>query len=148
MAKTIRIRRAQTADAGEIARLSTELGYPASPEGIAERLLLLQARDNSFIAVAEDEKARILGWIALEQRLQLQSGPRAEIVALIVSENCRKAGIGGALVAAGERWASELGLTSLTVQSNVRRQESHNFYTKNCFLHKKTQHTYAKTIGS
>jgi hypothetical protein len=80
----VRIRPATAADAPEIARLTTELGYSSSGDEIRARLTELLGAPTHFIAVAEGETS-LTGWVAVERRLLLESGERAEIAGLLVS---------------------------------------------------------------
>ncbi len=63
---------------------------------------------------------------------------------LVVSQACRRAGIGRALVAAAEQWQTERGVAAICVRSNVVRPESHPFYESLGFARYKTQHAYIK----
>ena len=98
-----------------------------------------------FIAVAEDASV-IVGWVAAEQRLVLESGERAEIVGLVVSAGNRRAGIGTTLVQAAEAWARSRGFADISVRSNVLRDAAHEFYERLGYTRIKTQHAYRKTL--
>jgi GNAT superfamily N-acetyltransferase len=151
MNTAVSVRAARIADAGEIARLATELGYPSTSKEITSRLSALLADSKHFVAVAEKEGSILSGWIAADKRMSLESGERAEIVGLVVSVIERRAGVGRALVGSAERWAGSQGLRSIWVRSNIAREESHLFYRRMGYIHQKTQHTYAKeflSIGS
>jgi GNAT superfamily N-acetyltransferase len=141
----MRIRRATERDAGEIARLTTLLGYPSSTGDISSRLELLLQSASYFIAIAEDS-SRIVGWVAAERRVLLESGERAEIVGLIVDQEARRGGIGRALVQAAETWAIAQQLDLMSVRSNVARIDSHPFYEALGYVRRKTQHAYAKQL--
>ena len=69
-----------------------------------------------------------------------------EITGLVVSPSARRLGVGRALVAASEAWASRLGFSSIRVRSNVSRAESHPFYRRIGFSLTKTQHVYQKSL--
>ncbi|QSX40564.1 GNAT family N-acetyltransferase [Shewanella cyperi] len=141
------IRVATSEDAAAIALLSNELGYPASAEAIQERLarLLNNSSHKIYVATQEDN---ILGWIACEQRLLLESGEVFEIVGLVVGKAARRKNVGRQLVRAAEQWAEALSARALRVRSNVQRQESHPFYRALGFEKSKTQHTYVKSLLS
>ena len=139
------IRSAFVDDAEIIAQLATELGYPTTTEQAASRLSALLARDTYFVAVAE-MSLRVVGWVAVERRLLLESGERAEIVGLIVAATSRRAGIGAALVQAAEGWARAQGMQALSVRSNVARVEAHPFYEGLGYQRAKTQHSYTKSL--
>ncbi|QSX29781.1 GNAT family N-acetyltransferase [Shewanella cyperi] len=141
------IRVATSEDAAAIALLSSELGYPASAEAIQERLARLLNNSSHKIYVAT-QGDNILGWIACERRLLLESGEVFEIVGLVVSKAARRKNVGRQLVTAAERWAEALSARALRVRSNVQRQESHPFYQALGFEKSKTQHTYVKSLLS
>lgn len=140
------IRRARPEDAATIARLTTELGYPASPGEMKSRLDILLTRETHYIAVAE-LSSQIIGWVAVEHRLILESGDRAEIVGLVVTSSARRSGVGSALVREAEDWARQRGHAGISVRSNVARTEAHPFYERLGYVRAKTQHAYRKELG-
>ncbi|MFC4761638.1 GNAT family N-acetyltransferase [Dyella koreensis] len=141
------LRGARLDDASEIARLSGELGYPASAAEIVTRLTALLDDPVHRISVVE-AAGTLLGWIAVECRMTLESGERAEIVGLVVSEQARRQGVGRTLVDDAEAWAHALGFATLVVRSNVLRDASHEFYRRQGYMLRKTQHVYAKTLDA
>jgi len=141
------VRPAKRSDAPELARLTLELGYTHSLPKIESRLHALLQRPDHFIAVAVGDTPPLLGWIAAERRLILESGDIVEIVGLVVDATQQRAGIGHALVAAAEQWAASQGVSTLWVSSNVARTASHPFYETLGYARIKTQHAYAKTLG-
>ena len=145
VADSFHLRNARDDDAAEIARLADELGYPATAMEIAARLALLLSQAHHHVMVADSDGA-LLGWIAVERRLTLESGERIEIVGLVVSRTTKRGGIGRALVADAERWALGQGFDSITLRSNVARTESHPFYERLGYVRRKTQHAYSKSL--
>jgi GNAT superfamily N-acetyltransferase len=139
------IRAANQEDAEAIARLATELGYPTALDEMRTRVERLLQSDAYFLVVAE-QGSEVIGWIAAERRLLLESGERAEIVGLIVTQSARRAGTGQALVSAAEDWARRQGLPRMAVRSSVTRAESHPFYERLGYVRAKTQHAYLKTL--
>lgn len=146
--QSLEIRRAIAADADEIARLTTELGYAATAKETASRLDALLALPSHFIAVAAASNGGLLGWICAERRLLLELGERMEITGLVVSAGARRGGVGRALVSAAEAWAAGLGLATVVVRSNIVRGESHPFYQAMGYAREKTQHVYAKALAT
>ena len=140
------IRNARESDSGEIARLCTQLGYPAHEEEMGARLASLKGSDAHWIAVAAGPDSNLLGWVAAEHRLSLESGERVEIVGLVVDRAARRRGVGRALVSAVEAWAVSRGVSTILVRSNVARSDSHEFYTRSGYGRIKTQHAYAKNL--
>ncbi|WP_243286980.1 GNAT family N-acetyltransferase [Geothrix terrae] len=144
-----RIRSANLSDASEIARLSDALGYPAGREEIVRRLALLLPNPSHLVLVAEPlEGHGLLGWLAAERRITLESGIKFEIVGLVVDGTVRRSGIGKALVRAAEAWVLDQSGASLGVRSNVLRPESHGFYESLGYLRKKSQHVYHKSLSA
>ncbi|HYM85678.1 MAG TPA: GNAT family N-acetyltransferase [Pseudoxanthomonas sp.] len=139
------IRSAIPTDAAELARLSAELGYPASEGEVASRLgmLLAQATQHVFVAAHRDG---LLGWVGVERRNSLENGEKIEIVGFVVDASTRRLGVGQALLRSAERWALAQGFEALMVRSNAMRTESHPFYEKHGYARHKTQHVYARTL--
>ena len=142
----VAIRVADLSDAAAIARLATELGYPSTDGEIRARIDRLMQSDAYFLVVAE-QASEVVGWIAAERRLLIESGERADIVGLIVAEHARLGGTGRALVDAAEQWARSQGLDRMAVRSSVSRLESHPFYERLGYIRAKTQHAYVKQLG-
>ncbi len=142
----VAIRRAGVGDAAEISRLSAQLGYPAPVEAFEDRLRKLLASPQHAVFVADAGDGRLAGFIAVERRLIIEYGERAEIAALVVDAQIRRGGVGRALVAEAERWAADLGLHDMVVRSNAVRAESHPFYESQGYGRIKTQHVYRKPL--
>jgi GNAT superfamily N-acetyltransferase len=143
---TILVRIAVAADAPDIATLAGELGYPVEPRQMQARLSALLKSPLHFIAVAEQDDARISGWVHVEHRCILEYGERAEIVGLVVAGAARRTGVATSLIGSGERWAADRGLRDIAVRSNVVRTASHPFYEALGYVRQKTQHSYAKIL--
>lgn len=139
------IRPAQATDAQEMARLSGDLGYPATTAEQAVRLEAALAHPGIGVMVAAGPYG-LWGWVAVEQRISLLVAPRAEIVALVVDAEARECGIGRALVEMAETWARERGLLRLVVRSNTSRPAAHPFYQHLGYARSKSQHVYEKTL--
>ena len=140
------IRPARIQDAEAITALTTELGYPSEEAEMRRRIERLLQSDAHFLAVAERD-TRLIGWVAAERRLVLESGERAELVGLIVTAYARRSGAGQALVNAAEKWAVRQGMSSIFVRSNITRLESHPFYERLGYVRTKTQHAYSKRLS-
>jgi ribosomal protein S18 acetylase RimI-like enzyme len=142
---TMIIRNAALPDAAEISELTAQLGYTADPAAIRHRLARLLGRQHQLILVASlDDK--VVGWMQAHASDVLESGFRVEIVGLIVSQNCRRRGLGRSLIQHAEDWAIELGAETLVVRSNVQRVESRGFYPALGFSTTKTQAVFKKTL--
>jgi GNAT superfamily N-acetyltransferase len=133
-------------DAGRIAVLCTELGYPATQLAIRDRLGVIAGSktDLGFVAVTAD--FQVVGWIQVHLSTVVESGFRAEIVGLIVSPKQRRSGIGRALVDAAEKWAKAQHAPAMVVRSNITREESHRFYPSIGYVETKVQRIYKKGL--
>jgi len=135
------IRRAQLTDAPAIAALSAELGYPADPNTVRERLKrILNHRDHHMAVAVADQQ--VAGWLQAHASDMLGSGFRAEIVGMVVSQAFRRRGLGRLLVESTVAWAREIEAEMIVVRSNVARAESHHFYPALGFAIWKTQTVY------
>lgn len=143
-----RLRRARVEDAAEIARLAGELGYPVETQAMASRLVALLPQSQQHVMVAQADDGMLLGWIAVERRLTLESGEHIEIVGLVVDAAARSRGIGHALASDAEHWARQQGFAAISVRSNVTRLQSHPFYQRLGYVHRKTQHAYTKVLDA
>jgi GNAT superfamily N-acetyltransferase len=132
-------------DSAEVARLCTELGYPATTDEMAARLSVVISAGDRQVFVVEDGD-RLLGWIGIELRTTLETGRKAEIIGLVVDAQVRRSGTGKALVEAAENWVRQHGLDAVTVRSNTVRLESHPFYEGIGFVRRKSQHVYFKAL--
>ena len=143
----ITIRRARGNDAGQIAVLSEELGYPVEAEDIQQRVEELSRRPDHLILVAESSSAGVVGWAHAAEQNILEMGRYCEILGLVVAANQRGNGVGRRLVADVEQWALEHRLSHISVRSNVLRQESHPFYERMGFARVRTQHVYRRDVA-
>ena len=138
------IRPARESDAAELARLTSQLGYPASEAAIRARLKRMIESSNDRILVAEVKAGELAGWIHGFVSQLLESDYRVEIGGLVVVERWRRNGIGRSLVRTVEDWAKERGVAELSVRCRVEREESHKFYESLSFQHTKTQKVFRK----
>lgn len=144
-AETVTVRAARQSDTAALAALSTQLGYPVSPEELGRRLEGLLGREDQVVLAACAGPA-VVGWIHAAEQELLESERRCEILGLVVGEGRRRAGIGRCLVAAVEAWALGRGLEQMSVRSNVARSESHPFYDRLGYQKTKTQQVYRKRL--
>jgi GNAT superfamily N-acetyltransferase len=133
-------------DAGSIAGLSGQLGYPSSVARVRQRLRNLLADGGHAIWVAENGAGAIAGWIHVFVKQLLESDREIEIGGLVVDQIFRGQGAGKALVERAERWARSRRLKSVYVRSNVVRKEAHIFYQKLGYKIIKTQTAFRKTL--
>ncbi|RFU48956.1 GNAT family N-acetyltransferase [Paraburkholderia sp. DHOC27] len=126
------IRGAQPGDAKEIALLSSQFGWHASEDEVAARLDLILHRPDHRLLVYPGEAGQLLGWIHAGVNLIVSSGRYGEVLAFVVRDGERGAGIGGALLAAAEQWirGHESHPTSIVIRCNNERTRTHAFYVR------------------
>jgi GNAT superfamily N-acetyltransferase len=140
------IRPATPADVPAIAELSGQLGYPMTVREAAERLAAIQQHPDHAVLVADDGDGVSIAWIHVFGTYHLMEPPTAEIGGLIVGEGHRSAGLGQALVEAGEAWARAAGFDGMLVHSNVVRRRAHVFYERLGYRCTKTQGHFVKAL--
>lgn len=141
----ITVRDAIIEDASVIATLLGELGYPSQPDGVRARLARLLAREGSRVFLAE-RAAKVLGVLALHRMPVLTSlSDIAMIIALVVTERERRAGVGRLLIARAEDEARAWQCGRIMVTSAERRADAHAFYQHLGYEY--TGRRFAKVIG-
>ena len=119
------VRRARGEDAGVIADLLRELGYPAADDEVKRRLAGLGSDD--LVLVAEDGA----GMVALHRIPRVaEGGAFVRITALVVRRERRGRGVARALLDATEDAARNWGCSLIEVSSGRRgeRGPAHRFY--------------------
>jgi len=142
---SITIRPARAEDAGRIAELSGQLGYPAAEEDIRRRLAAIEQDGRGVVYVAEAD-GQAIGWVHVYSAPQLESDPHAEIGGLVVDEAHRGCGVGRLLMQEAEDWAREHGCREVRVRSNVIREQAHIFYERIDYINVKTQKVFRKIL--
>jgi GNAT superfamily N-acetyltransferase len=142
----INIRRAKNSDATRIAELCGQLGYPAKPAEIAQRLLKIKPANQHAVLVAESPERNVVGWLHVSVSPLLEVQLRAEVNGLVVANNERSHGTGALLLHAAEQWARSRGCKSMSVRSNVVRERAHQFYLRHGYEHYKTQKAFRKPL--
>lgn len=142
----LKIRRAKSADAPQLAVLTGQLGYPATTAQIRARLRGIQPASQNAVFVADSNKDGVVGWLHVSREALLESDVRAEVNGLVVAEQQRSLGAGARLLAAAEEWARKHGCASMSVRSNVIRERAHKFYERHGYEHYKTQKSFRKPL--
>ena len=131
-------------DSEALARLATQLGYPADAASMPERLTRLAGDANARAFVASDG-GRVVGMTTIHLRDTLNhSAPIAQITLLVVDEAIRSRGAGRALVDAAEAWARSRGAKRVAVTTALDRDGAHAFYERVGYVH--TGRRYAKDL--
>ncbi len=139
------IRPASTEDAGAIAILCTQLGYPSTHEQVVDRMATLGSSVDHTVLIAE-EHDRVLGFMQVSVHRSIESGAWTEIDGLVVDTSHRGRGIGKSLVAEARAWARARGMTRLRVRTNQTRADAHHFYEREGFAVSKSQRVYDRPV--
>lgn len=124
----VRIRVAGKEDAGALASLITELGYPSSVEDMRRRFGGISADPSYETFVAEGGK-EVVGMVGIRLESTYEADGRcARVMALVVSSGHRGRGAGQALMHAAEEWARLRGAESIVLTTHKRRAGAHQFY--------------------
>jgi GNAT superfamily N-acetyltransferase len=137
--------RAMTADDSvAVADLCDQLGYPVDPERLAQRFAEVTGQGHSALLVAA-VNGRVVGWIHVAVTPLLEADLGAEILGLVVDHDHRSAGVGAALLRAGEEWARVAGCVAMRVRSRIARERAHAFYERSGYARIKKQHAFEKS---
>jgi len=142
---SVTIRAARTSDAGEIAQLTTQLGYDLTEEAAADRLSRILSRDDQQFFVA-DLGGCAIGWVHVVFVEYVDAEAFVLIGGLVVDRIHRRLGVGRALMERAENWASERGCSVVRLTSSVTRTAAHRFYESLGYMNIKTQYSFIKPL--
>lgn len=126
----MRIRDAAAEDAGTIAGLLGQLGYPAPAEAVPGRIERMRAEPGQHVLVAE-AGGRVVGMATVIVRHVINADePFGRLASVVVADGWRGQGIGGELVAAAERICVDAGCAVIEVTSADDRDRAHDFYRR------------------
>lgn len=139
------IREATIEDAFAICNISCDdLGYDCSCEFVSTRISNLdKGREKVFVA---EVNGIVAGYIHAEKYQTLYFEPMINILGLAVSSAFRRRGIGRMLLKRAERWASEVGIHKIRLNSGASRKEAHSFYRAMGYSNEKAQIRFIKDI--
>lgn len=151
---TYKIRKATAADiAGMCVILKNDLGYSDCSEEIIKRQFskLDESREAVFVAVRNDTNEdlndnSVLGIIHVEKYNVIYYQEMANLLALAVSSECRRLGIGAALLKTAENWAKENGIKLMRLNSGSDRTGAHDFYRSQGYGSEKGQIRFIKEL--
>ena len=122
------LRSAMIADADDVARLLTELGYPCDIDDAAERIDAIAANDRQALVLARRD-GMVCGLVALDFMYYLPLGTiTCRVTALVVTPTAQGLGIGRQLLKEAERRARSGGAARIELTSGSQRTEAHAFY--------------------
>jgi ribosomal protein S18 acetylase RimI-like enzyme len=124
----ITIRDAKLSDAPSLAILMCELGYETTSAEMRQRLkpILRDARFRTFVAEIDNTVCGVIG--TLTHPSYEHNNPPGKIIALVVSKQQRRGGIGRALIAAAEEDFVRRGVTRVALTTRFAREDAHRFY--------------------
>jgi GNAT superfamily N-acetyltransferase len=139
------IREATIEDAFAICNIScADLGYDCSCEFVSTRISNLdKGREKVFVAEVNEI---VTGYIHAEKYQTLYFEPMINILGLAVSSEFRRRGIGRMLLKRAERWANEVGIHKIRLNSGASRKETHSFYRAMGYNNEKGQIRFIKDI--
>ena len=139
------IREATIEDAFAICNIScADLGYDCSCEFVSTRISNLdKGREKVFVA---EVNGIVAGYIHAEKYQTLYFEPMINILGLAVSSEFRRRGIGRMLLKRAERWANEVGIHKIRLNSGSSRKEAQSFYRSMGYSNEKGQIRFIKDI--
>lgn len=127
---TITLRPARVTDAGPVASLLTELGYPSTTASVKDRLNRAQQSRTSCCLIAQDADA-VIGLMSAELIPYFPTGTTVcRVTSLVVASQHRRRGIGDMLMTAATKFASKHQCSGIELTSAERRVEAHRFYER------------------
>jgi N-acetylglutamate synthase-like GNAT family acetyltransferase len=140
------IRTATLADAPSICELLGELGYVAQLDETAAHLeFVLNHPDHMVLLSMCDEQSA--GFAHAFIRSTMRVGQRVEIDSLVTSSRFRGHGVGSSLIAGIEAWARESRIPAISLSTNIRRHETHEFYKRRGFCEIKQSLVFERPVG-
>jgi N-acetylglutamate synthase-like GNAT family acetyltransferase len=138
------VREVRVADAGRIAELLGQLGYPADEDAVGRRLERLERSetDATWVAEADGELVGLVG-IHVSQVLAYD-GDAAKVSEIVVDDRYRRRGIGARLMKVAEGEARRRGCVVLFLTTAERRKDAHAFYRRLGF--EETGRRFAKPL--
>ena len=129
----VTIRLATQRDTGAIAPLLAQLGYPASPDELGERIERLTERPDGEVLIAELDD-QVVG-VAAYQLIDVleRPDPQCRITSLVVDDRFRRRGVAYALVHTIEETARDFGCFRLEVTTQPDRADALAFYLASGF---------------
>ncbi len=122
-----------------------ELGYTdLTVDEVRSSLQKILGSSDYFTLAAED-KGEICGFIVSVREISLEIGEYCRILALAVKKEHQRQRLGTTLITLVESKARSEGAKLVTLSSQFKRTEAHEFYEK--LGYEKTSFTFKKKIG-
>ncbi len=142
----LKIRDGKLSDAAGLAALMCELGYETAGAEMESRLIsiLKDPRYKTLVALNDDKICGMIGTVSASS--YLHNDLTGRIIALVVSRESRRRGIGARLIAEAEKNLIQRGITRVTVTARFEREKAHQFYEKLGYA--RTGFRFAKNLRS
>ena len=142
----LKIREGKLSDAAGLAALMCELGYETAGAEMESRLIsiLKDPRYKTLVALNDDKICGMIGTVSASS--YLHNDLTGRIIALVVSRESRRRGIGARLIAEAEKNLIQRGITRVTVTARFEREKAHQFYEKLGYA--RTGFRFAKNLRS
>ena len=116
--------------------LENDLGYNCELDKLNSRINEMMKRGNYQIFVACDGE-KVVGFIGCVNYLAFElENEGMKIIALAVSKEYRRKGIGTQLLKATEQWAKENNIEVILLNSGLPREDAHAFYESQDYFKK------------
>lgn len=116
--------------------LENDLGYNCELDKLYNRIDEMLKRDNYQIFVACDGD-KVVGYVGCVSYLAFElDNEGMKIIALAVSKEYRRKGIGAQLLKTAEQWAKENNIEVILLNSGVPREDAHTFYESQGYFKK------------
>ena len=116
--------------------LENDLGYNCELDSLKKRVDEMMKRGNYQIFVAEDDN-KVVGYIGCVNYLAFElENEGMKIIALAVSKEYRRKGIGTQLLKTAEQWAKENNVEVVLLNSGLPREDAHSFYESQGYFKK------------
>lgn len=148
----VSVRDASPADALEVCRLLSALGYPAEVAVVRERIASFSTSDRDHVLLAELDDGQVVGVLVLSLTPRFaEPGMFSRITALAVDPSVQRVGVGRRLVTEAERIAADNASTLMQVNCGRRpeRAAAHAFNVSLGYADQHDHHIlYDKALGS
>ena len=116
--------------------LENDLGYNCGLENLKNRVDEMMKRGNYQIFVACDGD-KVVGYVGCVNYLAFElENEGMKIIALAVSKEYRRKGIGTQLLKTAEQWAKENNIEVVLLNSGLPREDAHAFYESQGYFKK------------
>ena len=141
-----RVRAAAAADAAALKPLLAQLGYELEEAEIRRRIERIGSAGGHYLVVAEDADGSLAALLHVYGRAALEKPAEAVVQALVVRDDLRGRGVGRAMMALAERWATDAGYRHISLSSQIGREAAHAFYEGLGYARYATSHQFRKTL--